>query len=171
MVQVQSKNAHDAYVHVPVQANLLLTLFYFHSCRLHCRWLKCCQKVAGRRSVVDHRRFVDAKYGNMFFHLTSFAKFLARLQSNTGLSHLWNGYVCPSVRPAIRLRQQFGLATAIRSIVGKLFMIILSNFTFIYTLMSTIHCNPCLWPWPLKFQVSRSNANLCLGPLREKCWW
>ena len=32
-------------------------------------------------------------------------------------------------------------------------------------------CNPCLWPWPSTFPVSRSNANLCLGPLRAHYWW
>ena len=27
-----------------------------------------------------------------------------------------------------------------------------------------LHCNPCLWPWPSTFLISRSNANLCLWP-------
>ena len=69
-----------------------------------------------------------------------------------------------SVPLSVCLRQQFSLATAFSSIVGKLMT--LSNFTCMYSLLSTIHCGPCVWPWPLTCPVSRSNVNLRLSPFR-----
>ena len=85
------------------------------------------------------------------------------------VEHWWKGFILIfdiSFRPdcedkpvyememAVYLHQQFGLATAFMSIVGKLLMITLSNFACIYTLMSIIHCIPC--PWPVTNPVSRS---------------
>ena len=37
--------------------------------------------------------------------------------------------------------------------------------------MSTIHHDPCIWPWPSTIPVSRSHTDLHLGPLWEHCWW
>ena len=56
----------------------------------------------------------------------------------------WNIGACLSVQSSGHLRQQFGLAVALWSIVGKLLMISLSNLTCVDTMMSTIHCTLAL---------------------------
>ena len=78
--------------------------------------------------------------------------------------------VCPSVCLSVRLRQQFGWALAFKFIAEWPLTIPLINFTCRYTLMSSTHCDLCLWPWHWKFKVLRSNLLLRLNSWQNDHW-
>ena len=93
------------------------------------------------------------------FHILMWSiSFLAALQIKTSL---WNG----NVWPVVCLRQQFGLATALRSIVGKLFQTNMHiHFDEHYPL------RPLSLTLTVDISIFKSNANLSLGPLWENYW-